>query len=147
MNIVIEYCLYLVSCILVIFRLVGETPLRQGSAGQAGLGHGYFSAKKFLDPGSAPVAPEFTPNLIRGLSSPSTISTHQVESMNFVHVFYLVGETGLEPAQDCSHSHLKAACIPISPLAQFFNFGLPSAAPQERSLVGSEGFEPPTSSV
>ena len=30
----------------------------------------------------------------------------------------MVPETGLEPAQDYSHSHLKAARLPIPPLGQ-----------------------------
>gem|GEM_PF-3640703 len=33
-------------------------------------------------------------------------------------LFILVGGRGLEPPRPCGHSHLKAACIPISPSAQ-----------------------------
>ncbi|MDO8444298.1 MAG: hypothetical protein Q7S80_02240, partial [bacterium] len=73
--------------------------------GETGLGHGYFSAEKFLDPGSDYPSSAFQVLLL--FNSPS--SKHKL-----CCVLNLVGETGLEPARDCSHSHLKAACIPIS---------------------------------
>lgn len=34
---------------------------------------------------------------------------------------FLVRATGLEPAQDCSHSHLKAACLPNSTTRAWFH--------------------------
>jgi len=55
-------------------------------AERKGFGHGYFSAEKFLDPVSAPVAPPtFEPVFSKNLSTNKLIAN------------FLAGHSGLEP--------------------------------------------------
>ena len=96
----------------------------------SGLGHGYFSVEKFRDPGSAPVALEFTPQQ-RGLSS---LQNAMAEGLG--HPYLPVGKLADPSSPPVGAPLFKSLPAPSHTATQWLH-----------GMVGAEGLEPPTYSV